>query len=118
MLALKCFEVSSSSYSLSLVTITNLKLYQTILEKALIGNLKTLSNHPKKNKFKQHMGGQDTRTCYTVVTTIIFLVIALILNSGRKRRMRIIRARMTPQGLKHGMDHDLLLKKKTPHFSL
>jgi hypothetical protein len=62
--------------------------------------------------------GRTQEHAITVVTTIIFLVIALILNSGRKRRMRIIRARMTPQGLKHGMDHDLLLKKKTPHFSL
>jgi hypothetical protein len=44
-------------------------------------------------------------------------MIALIPNSGRKRRKRIIRARMTPQGLKHGMDHDRLLKK-FPHFSL
>ena len=40
-------------------------------------------------------------------------MIALIPSSGRKRRMRIIRARMTPQGLKHGMDHDQLLKKPT-----
>jgi hypothetical protein len=55
--------------------------------------------------------GRTQEHAITVVTTIIFLVIALILNSGRKRRMRIIRARMTPQGLKHGMDHHLLLKK-------